>query len=295
MNKKELETKLEEYLDEELADEKAKNTLIHYRHVVSMFINSLPDEDISKKDFIEFKNMLVSKYKPKTVNNYIVIANKFIKYVEITSKDNDDEFNFNKLKKHYSKDALKNIKLQEKSSLTEVLEPSELKRMLRVAKKRNEMDLYYIMKVLAYTGVRAEELKVFTVENIQSNYIRVSNKGKTRNIIVRNDLKRELLKYCKERNITTGYIFQGKKKGTMIHSTTIYKRLKKLAGACKGIKISKVYAHSFRHLFAIKFLQDGGDISELADILGHSSIETTRIYVRTTDKMKKERLEKMKY
>lgn len=294
MTKAELEEKLEDYLYEELEDEKSKNTMIHYRYVVTMFINSLPDGELSKKDFIAFKQMLISKYKPKTVNNYIVIVNKFIKYVDITS--NDDEFNFNKLKKHYSKDALKNIKLQQKASLKEVLEPSELKRMLRVAKKRGEMDLYYIMKTLSYTGVRAEELKIFTVENIKSsNYIKISNKGKIRNAIVRNDLRRELLKYCKDNNIKEGYIFKGKKEGTMMHSSTIYKRLKKLAGSCKGIKKSKVHAHSFRHLFAIKFLQDGGDISELADILGHSSIETTRIYVRTTDKMKKDRLEKMKY
>lgn len=295
MTKEELEEKLEEYLEEELADEKAKNTMIHYRHVVTMFITSLPSGELSKKDFLDFKEKLLQKYKPKTVNNYIVIVNKFIKFVEITSNEDLSEFDFNKLKKFYSKKALKNIKIQQEASLKEVLEPADLKRMLRVAKKNGEMDLYYIMKIIAFTGVRAEELKVFTVENLESNYIKVSNKGKIRNVIVRQDLRRELLKHCKENNISTGYIFPGKKPGTMIHSTTIYKRLKKLAGSCRGIQKSKVHAHSFRHLFAIKFMQEGGDISELADILGHSSIETTRIYVRTTDKMKKERLEKMKY
>lgn len=80
-----------------------------------------------------------------------------------------------------------------------------------------------------------------------------------------------------------------------MHSTTIYKRLKKIAGRCKGIKLSKIHAHSFRHLFAIKFREDGGSESELADILGHSSLQTTRIYTTTTDKMKKDRLERMKY
>ncbi len=295
LTKKELEEKLEDYLDEELADEKSKNTMKHYRHVITMFIDSLPDGELSKRGFMDFKDLLISKYKPKTVNNYIVIVNKFIKYLEILD-ENDGEFSFYDLKKHKSKNTLKNIKLQQEASLKEVLEPSELKRMLRVAKQRGEMDLYYLMKVLSYTGIRAEELKIFTVENIKSsNYIKVSNKGKIRNVIVRNDLRRELIKYCKDNKIATGYIFKGKKEGAMMHSTTIYKRLKKLAGACKGIKKSKVHAHSFRHLFAIKFLQDGGDISELADILGHSSIETTRIYVRTTDKMKKDRLEKMKY
>ena len=69
------------------------------------------------------------------------------------------------------------------------------------------------MKVIAYTGVRAEELKVFTVENLESNYIKVKNKGKIRNVIVRQDLRRELLRYCKDKGITTGYIFPGKKQG----------------------------------------------------------------------------------
>ena len=81
----------------------------------------------------------------------------------------------------------------------------------------------------------------------------------------------------------------------MLHHTTVYNRLKKVAGMCRGIKIDKVHPHSFRHLFAIKFMQEGGDISELKDILGHSSIDTTAIYTRTTSKMKRKRLEKMKY
>ena len=81
----------------------------------------------------------------------------------------------------------------------------------------------------------------------------------------------------------------------MIHHTTIYKRLKKIAGMCRGIKIEKVHPHSFRHLFAINCIEQGLDISEVADILGHADINTTRIYLTTTKKMKKKKLEKMKY
>ena len=295
MKKKDLEGYIEEYLAEEQEDEKAKKTLIHYRHIVNMFVSSLPDDEITKADFMKFKESLLEKYKPKTVSNYIVIVNKFIKYVELVTNESIQQFDFNQMKKYYSKNTLKNIKIQQEASLKEVLEPIDLKRMLRMAKKLEEWDLYYIMKVIAYTGVRAEELKVFTVENLESNYIKVKNKGKIRNVIVPQDLRRDLLKYCKQAGITTGYIFPGKKPGTMLHSTTIYKRLKKLAGLCRGVKKSKVHAHSFRHLFAIKYMEEYGDISELADILGHSSIETTRIYTRTTDKMKRERMERMKY
>ena len=81
----------------------------------------------------------------------------------------------------------------------------------------------------------------------------------------------------------------------MISYTTIYRRLKKIAGMCRGIKLDKIHPHSFRHLFAIKYLEIGGTITELADILGHKSVNTTMIYTRTTDKMKKKKLEQMKY
>lgn len=295
MKRKDLEEHIEEYLLEEQEDEKAKNTLIHYRHIINMFVSSLPDDEITKVDFMRFKEIILEKYKPKTVSNYITIVNKFIKYVEMSMDESIQDFDFNRMKKYYSKQTLKNIKIQQEASLKEVLEPIDLKRMLRMAKKLEEWDLYYIMKAIAYTGVRAEELKIFTVENLESNYIKVKNKGKIRNVIVPQDLRRDLLKYCKNAGITTGYIFPGKKSGTMLHSTTIYKRLKKLAGQCRGVKKSKVHAHSFRHLFAIKYMEEYGNISELADILGHSSIETTRIYTRTTDKMKRERMERMKY
>lgn len=296
MKKKDLEGYIEGYLIKEQEDEKAKNTLIHYRHIINMFVSSLPEKnEITKIDFMCFKEKMLEKYKPKTVSNYITIVNKFVKYAEIVTEKGIEQFEFSMLKDYKGNKTLKNIKLQQEASLKEVLEPIDLKRMLRMAKKLEEWDLYYIMKVIAYTGVRAEELKIFTVENLESNYIKVKNKGKIRNVIVPQDLRRDLLKYCKNAGITTGYIFPGKKSGTMLHSTTIYKRLKKLAGQCRGVKKSKVHAHSFRHLFAIKYMEEYGNISELADILGHSSIETTRIYTRTTDKMKRERMERMKY
>lgn len=292
MKKSEIKEKIKPYLLEEKLDEKAERTQKQYQRVITMFVNQLKNEEITKNDLMEFKSYLIDNYKPKTVSNYIVIVNKFIKYLEITSKDED--FDFEKLRKYYSKKTLKNIKVQQKQSLDEVLEPEDLKRMLRMAKKK-DYEMYLIIKIFSYTGIRAGELEFFTVENLASNYIEVRNKGKIREIILRQDLRKELLEYCKDKNITSGYIFRGKRAGTMLHHTTIYNRLKKIAGMCRGIKIDKVHPHSFRHLFAIKFMQDGGDISELKDILGHASIDTTSIYTRTTLKMKRKRLEKMKY
>ena len=293
MKKEVFENLKEQFLLEEELNEKSKNTLVHYRHVIEMFLSFVKAEDITKKDVMEFKKHLMSQFKPKTISNYITVVNKYIKYVEIV--ESNGEFDIEDLKNHKSKLTAKNIKLQQKASLEEVLEPEEYKRMLRIAKKTGEMDMYYIMKIIAYTGIRIEELKEFTVESIQKNYIPVNNKGKIRDIILRNDLRKELLNYCKENDIREGYIFRGRKEGPPLHTSTIWKHLKKIAGKCRGIKLEKVHAHSFRHLFAIKFMNEGGDIGELADILGHSSIDTTRIYIRTTNYMKKKKLEKIKY
>lgn len=293
MKKSELTEKLDLYLMEEKLDEKSENTQKQYRRVIKSFIDQLENEDVSKLDLMKFKQSLLDKYAPKTINNYITIVNKFIKYIEIT-EGSEDEFDFTKLKRYYSKNNLKNIKIQEKASLEDVLEAEELKRMLRTAKK-NDYELFLIIEILVYTGIRISELRYFTYENIQSNFIEVKNKGKVRNVILRNNLRKKLLDYCTKKGIENGPIFQGKKDGTMLHNSTIRKRLKRIAGQARGIKIDKVHPHAFRHLFAIKFLEDGGDITELADILGHSSIDTTKIYTRSTDKMKKRKIENMKY
>lgn len=293
MEKATLQSMIEPFLLEEKLNEKAPKTLEHYKHVVEVFTESLAGEEVTKREIMLFKSELMERYKPSTVSNYITIVNKFIKYCEIV--ESNGEYDLEEIKKHKSKMTLKNIKLQQKASLEEVLEPEEFKRMLRIAKKHGKTEIYLIMKIIAYTGIRIAELKYFTVEALETNYIRVDNKGKIRNIILRQDLRKELIEYCKKEDIEEGYIFRGRKIGQMLHESTIWKRMKEIAGMCRGIKKSKVHAHSFRHLFAIKFMSEGGDIGELADILGHASVDTTRIYTRTTDYMKRKRLEKMKY
>lgn len=292
MNKSEWLESIDSFIEEEMYDEKSSKTIEHYRYVIETFVDGLPDKDVTKADLIAYKDGLIQDHKPSTVNNYLIIINKFIRYMEI--KD-DHDFSMYMLKRHRSKNTLRLLKLQEQSSIDNVLEPVDFKRLLRMAKQKGQMDIYYIMKIFAYTGIRVEELKFFTVENIFRNFIQVSNKGKTRSIILRSDLRRELLHYAKSKRIKTGTIFPGKTPGLIMDQSTIYKRMKKLGGMCRGIDLKKIHAHSFRHLFAIQFINEGGDISELADILGHSNIQTTTIYTRTSDATKKKHLEALKY
>jgi hypothetical protein len=129
-------------------------------------------------------------------------------------------------------------------------------------------DMYLIIKIFAYTGIRVVELQKFTVENINKNYIKVFNKGKERTIILRNDLLREIKKYCKDRNITQGYIFRSPiKENQMLDLSTIWRRLKKIARASK-INPTKIHPHAWRHLFAKAFMKiQGNSLDELADII----------------------------
>lgn len=281
IKKQDLIIKLDEWINEQKYQEYSKNTLSQYKANVLKFINWLnEDEEITKKTTMDYKDYLYElDPRPKTssINIWIIELNKFLKWLELTDL------------------TLLKIKQQTKTSNEEVLSITDYKRLLRFSKSMGYIQLYYIMKILAMTGIRISELKYFTVENIKSNYIAAFNKGKERNIIVRQDLARELRKYCRENKIKTGYIFKGEKKDKMPSPSTIWRQMKKVAGKARVNK-SKVHAHSFRHLFAQVFLNEySNNITELADILGHNSLETTRLYTRSSNAQKRNKLEKMSF
>ena len=281
MTKNDLLNKLDEWIIEQTYQEYSQNTLNQYKANVLKFINWIPDDiSLTKQTTMAYKEYLYKlNPRPKTssINTWIIELNKFLKWLELKDL------------------TIKKIKTQTKTSTEEVLSISDYKRLLRYSKKTNNMKLYYIMKVLAMTGIRISELKYFTVENIKSNYISAFNKGKERDIIIRQDLARELRKYCKENKIKEVHIFKGLKDDSLPAYSTIWRQLKKVAGASRVNK-NKVHAHSFRHLFAQVFLNEYSDnITELADILGHNSLETTRLYTRTSNTQKKNKLEKLSF
>lgn len=280
MNKAELKSRLPDFLIEQQENEKSNNTLKKYKRNIEMFLEWLPEDvEIDKTIAIAFKRHLLDDlhFKTNTINNYVVCVNKFLYWCGLQDCK------------------VKQLKKQRTASNNEILSLADFKRLLRFARRFGQEDTYLIMKILAMTGIRIEELSVFTVENVKSNYIRVRNKGKERTIILRQDLAREIRAYCREKNINAGIIFFCQSKGRMMAKSTIWRRMKKIAGAAK-VQKNKVHAHSFRHLFAKMYLNEyNGSIAELADILGHNSIETTRIYAQTTDEEKRRRLEKIKF
>ena len=279
MTKERMRRSVDTFITKEREAEKSKNTVRHYAHVLDLLYDFLPEGELNKTSIIEFKeHLLESGFEPSTVQNYIVIVNKWLKYA--------------KLKRL----TVTNIKVQGKASLEEeeLLTPEDFMRLLRQGKRMECKQYCMIMEIMGYTGIRLSELQYFTVENIQKPKLLVHNKGKIRTIIMPTALKKKLRKYIEEQGIGSGYIFPGKKEGTMLHPTTVYKNIRKIAAAAK-IKKTKAHPHAFRHLFAIKYIEQGGQPSDLADILGHSQLETTAIYTRTTDKMKKIQVEKINY
>lgn len=280
MKKADLMSRLDEWILELRYQEKAQSTLNQYRANTMKFIDWLDeDEEVTKDTMLRYKVYLGEiAGSTSSINTWIVTINKYLRWLgspELT---------------------IKKVKTQTKQSNEEILSVADYKRLLRFAKREDKHQLYYIMKILAMTGIRVSELQYFKVENLKSNYINVFNKGKDRRIIVRQDLARELRKYCREQHIKHGYIFPSAKvPGQMVDVSTIWRQMKAVAGHAR-VKKSKVHAHSFRHLFAQVFLDTyTGDITELADILGHNSLDTTRLYTRTSDSQKRDKLERMKF
>lgn len=280
MKKEDLKERLPDFLVDLSEEEKSKNTLKKYAHNIELFFDWLPDHvDIEKTLVMDFKRHLLEelRFRTNTINNYIISINKFLYYCGI------DDCKVKQLKKQHA------------ASNSEVISLTDYKRLLRWARRIGQEDTYLIMKILAMTGIRIEELSFFTVENMKSNYIRVRNKGKERTIIIRQDLAREIRQYCRNKGIKEGIIFYCRNKDKMISKSTIWRRMQKIAGLARVGK-NKVHAHSFRHLFAKMFLEEyNGSIAELADILGHNSLETTRIYAKTTDEEKRRKLERIKF
>jgi site-specific recombinase XerD len=285
MTKEDLKSKLDKFIENVELEELANKTLISYRNAINKFISFVPEEfEITKKLVMDWKKDLKEKkFALKSRNQFIVVVNKFLVYLG------------------YKDCCVKQFEEQEKSSLEEYIEPQEHKRMLRWAKQLDMMEAYYIMKVFANSGARISELRYFTVENLDSNYIKGAyNKKKERTLIMTNELRRELKKYCKINKITTGYIFRSpdpklsSNPNKMINNSTIWRWLKKIAKKAK-INSKKMHPHAWRHLFAKQCKANGIDLDELADILGHKNLNTTAIYTKTSMKEKKQKLEKIRY
>lgn len=245
-----------------IAKNLAKNTVSAYVIAIQGY-QELFDE-VNKKDLLLWKTYLIENLKAKSVNLKIQAMNK---YLEFIGKE--------KLR-------LKSIKVQQRMFLENVISDADYVFFKKKLKREPNIEWYFIVRFLCATGARISELIKIKVEHVRVGYIDIYSKGgKIRRIYIPLALKKETIKWIEnELNIETGYIFLNRF-GERITTRGISQQLKNYA-VKYGIDPKVVYPHSFRHRFAKNFLEKYNDISLLADLMGHESIETTRIYLRKT-------------
>ncbi len=256
-------------------DEKAGATISKYIHDVNEMLAFMGQIELNKESLIEYRRYMSCQYKPQTVNGKLAAVNSFLKFMNL------EAFKVKFLR------VQKRVYMDENRELTE----QDYRRLLEVADRRENKQLYYLMMTLYGTGIRISELPFVTVESIEMGKADISMKGKCRVIIFSKNLVKTMKEYIKELKIQSGCIFRTRS-GRNLDRSNICHALKKL---CKEARVnpSKVFPHNFRHLFAKCFYAIEKNLSHLADILGHSSIETTRIYVATSIKQYEKILNRM--
>lgn len=258
-------SKRDAYIDMLQHNEMSKNTIRNYLTALNRFIEFVERQQLSEvnKDcIINFKLELQNSYKPSTANLYITGLNGYLRFIQA------------------EKMCVKTLQVQKRFSINTIT-VEEYAKMLSLAKSRKNNDIYYIMRTLASTGMRIGELEYLTVKAVKSGECKIIHKNKLRYVLLIDEVRQDLLDYCSSKNITKGYVFFARNPEKVISEVTVLRRLKRIA-ALSDIDQDRVYPHNFRHLFAKKFLDSVGDLNDLADILGHSRIETTRIYTRTS-------------
>ena len=239
----------------------AKNTVTSYVWTVQYFLNHYGD--VNKKNLLAYKGYLVENFKPQTVNLRLQGINK---YLEFTKQE--------KLK-------VKFVKVQQKNFLENVISDADYKFLKKRLKTDGYDEWYFIVWFMAATGARVSELLHIKAEHVQIGHLDLYSKGgKIRRLYIPKNLRMEATKWLKDKGVASGYIFLNRF-GDRITTRGISQQLKHFAEKY-GMNKEVVYPHSFRHRFAKNFLDRFKDLALLADLMGHESIETTRIYLRRT-------------
>ena len=263
----------ETYLHE---DEKSENTVSKYIRDVKAFSKYAGESSIDKQLLLDYKLLLSKQYEVTSANSMIAAVNAFLRFMG------------------WLDCVLKQFKIQKQIFCTEEKEltKAEYIRLVNTAKQKGNERLNLILQTICGSGIRVSELQFITVEAVRKGEAVVSCKNKTRTVFIVRELQKKLLNYIKAKGITTGCIFITKY-GKPMSRCNIWREMKTLCEQA-GVSPDKVFPHNLRHLFARTFYGIEKDIAKLADILGHSSINTTRIYIITTGAEHKRKMENMR-
>lgn len=249
--------RMEEYKTYLLTEEKSRATVEKYTRDVDSFLKFAEGKELNKTLVLEYKQELINNYAPASVNSMLVAINSYLGFI------GRDDCKVKQIK------IQRQLFVQEEKELTK----EEYQRLLNVAK---DTRIGAVIQTICGTGIRVSELSYITVEAVNTGKATVRCKNKTRIIFIPGQLQKLLKKYIKKAGITAGAVFVTKG-GKPIDRSNIWKEMKAL---CQKADVSskKVFPHNLRHLFARVFYSVEKDIVRLADLLGHSSINTTRIY-----------------
>lgn len=259
------------------SEEKSQNTVEKYLRDVRAFAADLNGSEVTKEAVIAYKTELLSEsYAVRSVNSMIASLNSLFSFLGWTDC------------------RVKSIKLQRQIYCPEEKEltKAEYMRLVNTAKQKGNERLNLILQTICGTGIRVSELQFITVETVKCGEAVVSLKGKTRTVFIVKDLQKKLLRYAAEQGIQSGSVFVTRT-GKPISRTNIWREMKDLCEQA-NVNPNKVFPHNLRHLFARTFYGIEKDIAKLADILGHSSINTTRIYIVATGSEHRQRMENMR-
>ena len=269
-------TEIERFRNYLREEEKSKNTIEKYIRDVTAF-SEFCDGTTTKDTVIAYKQSLIDGgYAVRSINSMLASLNSlfsFLGWYELR---------------------VKSLKVQQQVFCPEEKEltRAEYERLCRTAERNQNQRLCIILQTICGTGIRVIELQFITVEAVRKGEAMVSLKGKTRSIFIVRDLQKKLLRYISEQKITTGSVFVTRT-GKPLSRTNIWREMKSLCIEAE-VNPEKVFPHNLRHLFARVFYGIEKDIAKLADILGHSSINTTRIYIISTGTEHRQRMERMR-
>ena len=268
----ELIQKFKEYLIDE---EKSSSTLDKYIRDITVFMEWCKETELNKSVVLEYKQDIIKKYAPASVNSILSSLNSFFSYNE-----------WYDLK-------VKTLKIQRQifASKDKELTKAEYERLLVAAKQKKNQRLYYLMQTICATGIRVSELKAITVSAVKCGQATINCKGKMRIVILPKQLCKMLKDYIKENNIKSGSVFVSKNEKPLDRSN-IWSDMKKLCESA-GVSKDKVFPHNLRHLFARTYYSIQKDVVRLADILGHSNVNTTRIYTMETGEIHRQQIQKL--
>ena len=268
------QTDLKDFAQALYLNEKAWATVAKYLQAVGEFAAFLAGEEVTKQALLRYRDELLLRARPRTVNGKLTAIHAYLAF------------------RHWDDVKIRHLKIQHQPFLEESRELSraEYNRLLTAARRRDPR-LYLLLMTLGGTGIRISELAYITVQAARAGRAEIRMKGKSRTILMPRRLCARLLAYCRQNGIREGVVFRTRS-GRPLDRSNVWHAMKRLCAEAR-VSADKVFPHNFRHLFARMFYEVEKNLAHLADVLGHTRIETTRIYVAVSVTAHQKILERM--